>query len=208
MKPVADILAVAVVSLFVLAYRRHRSRMDLVGAGIVAASLAFDLSRWPTIRVQLGLPEVALGAVVVLAYFNLVGFPRLVVRHLRVGYRSAKWDFDRRLYDEKARLDRLLLAYPSSDDRAYRQWRKKVLSRGNQILRGMTRTKAPDAEWTAVRDGYVRLYRDILDRVEREERPDDLDTLRRGTALKNDADVLRIAYRTEARMWMQGGERH
>jgi hypothetical protein len=208
-RPVADVLAVAVVTLLVLAYRRHGNRMDLIGAGIVAVSLAWDLSRWPTTQAQVGQPEVTLAAVAVYAYFNLVGFPRLVVRHLRVGYRSAKWDFDRRLHNEKARLDSLLLEYRSSEDwDVYRRWRQKVLARGGRILRHMTTMKAPSADWAAVRDGYVQLYRDILDRIERDEEPDDIDALRRGTAVKNHADVLRIAYRTEALQWMRGSQRH
>lgn len=208
MTPIADILGVAAGILLVVAYRRHRNGWDLVGAAVCVALLAWDLSRWPAVRLRVGPAEVALVVAVGVAYFNVVGFPRLVVRHLRVGYRSAKLDFDRRLYDEKARLDRLLLAYPSADERAYRQWRTKVLGKGRRILRALSRVSAPDAEWAAVRDGYVQLYRDILDRVDREEHPDNADTLRRGTALKNHADVLRIAYRTEALIWMSGSDRH
>jgi hypothetical protein len=209
LRPVAVVLAVAALTLLVVAYRRPRNGWDLAGAGFVAVALTSDFSRWPAIHVQVGPAEVALIAATLVAYFNLVGFPRLVVRHLGFGYRSAEWSFDRRLYDEKARLDRLLLEYRSSDDEdVYRRWRRRVLARGGRILRDMTSLKAPSADWAPVRDGYVQLYRDILDRIERDEGPDDLDTMRRGTALKNHADVLRIAYRTAARQWVKGSDRH
>ena len=208
MKPVADILALAAATLLLIAYRRRGNRVDLLAAVVCVALVALDLSRWPTVRADVGLSELALVAVVAVAYWNVVGFPRVFVRLFRVGYRSAEWDFDMRLYDEKARLDRLLLEYRSSDDwDVYRRWRTKVLTRGRPILGRMATTNAPSAEWAAVRDGYVQLYGEILDRIERDEVPDDARTLRRGTELKERADILRIAYRTSARRWMQGSDR-
>ena len=181
--------------------------MDLVGAATSAAVLASNISMWPTIRADLGWREFVLVVVVVAAYFNVVGFPRAYVRRFRSGYRSPEWDFDMRLFDEKERLDKLLLEYrPSKDLAVYRRWRDKVMNRGSRILLGIKAMKAPTAEWSAIRDGYVELYGDVLGRVVRDEFPDDADTLRRGTELKERAEILRIAYRTAARQWAPGGD--
>lgn len=205
MRPVTDILVALTGVLLWIAYRRRRNRWDLVGAAICTAVLVWNVPRLPSIRLELAWGDLVLLGTVVAAYFNVVGFPRAYVRAFPSGYRSSEWDFDMRLYDEKDHLDRLLLEYRSSEDwNVYRRWQAKVLKRGGKILGGLKTMRAPTADWAAVRDGYVDLYGDILGRIVRDEPPDDADTLRRGTELKERAERLRMAYRAAAQRWMRG----
>ena len=207
-RPIADGLVALAGILLWIAYRRRRNPWDLVGAASCAVLLAWDLTMLPLIRVDVAWRELALLVAVVFAYWNVVGFPRAYVRFFKSGYRSREWDFDMRLYDQKDRLDQLLLEYRSSKDwNVYRRWRQKLLNRGGRILSDLRAMKAPTRDWADVRDGYVDLYGEILARVFRDEAPDDIETIRRGTELKERAEGLRIAYRLIAQRWMRGRER-
>jgi hypothetical protein len=200
MRPIADLLIVAMVGLLLVGYRRRGNRLDQIAAALAVALLAWNLSKWPEVQLGVGPIEIGLLLLTVLLIVDVQGLPPRLVRYLPSGFRSREWDFDRRLYDKKEQLDRLLLEYRESTDWAvYRRWRARVLRKGRPMTRTMRKLQAPTPEWAAVRDGYVHLYDDILDRIERDERPDDADTLHRGTEIKERADVLRIAYRVAAR---------
>ena len=200
MRPIADFLIIAMVGLLLVAYRRRGNRLDQIAAALAVALLAWNLSKWPEVQVGVGPIELGLLFLTLLLIVDVRGLPPRLVRSLPRGFRSREWDFDRRLYDEKERLDRLLLEYRGSTDWAvYRRWRARVLRKGRATTRTLRKLQAPTPDWAAVRDGYVHLYDDILDRIERDERPDDADTLHRGTEIKARADVLRIAYRVAAR---------
>jgi hypothetical protein len=208
-RPIADFLIIAMLGLLLVAYRRRGNRLDQIAAALAVALLAWNLSKWPQIQVGVGPIEIGLLFLTLLLVVDVQGLPSRLVRYLPSGFRSREWDFDRRLYDEKERLDRLLLKYRGSNDWAvYAQWRSKVLRKGRATTRTLRRLRAPTPDWAAVRDGYVHLYDDILDRIERDEHPDDADTLRRGTEIKDRADVLRIAYRVAARRSTWPTDRH
>lgn len=164
------------------------------------ALLVWNLSKWPEVQVGLGPIEIGLLLLTLLLIVDVQGLPTRLVRYLLSGFRSREWDFDRRLFDEKQQLDRLLLEYRGSTDwTVYGRWRSRVLRKGRATTRTLRKLQPPTPDWAAVRDGYVHLYDDILDRIERHEHPDDADTLHRGTEVKERADVLRIAYRVAAR---------
>jgi hypothetical protein len=200
MRPLADLLIIAMVGLLLIAYRRRGNRLDQIAAALAVALLAWNLSKWPEVHVGIGPIEIGLLLLTLLLIVDVRGLPPRLVRYLPGGFRSREWDFDRRLYDEKEQLDRLLLEYRESTDWAiYRRWRARVLRKGRARTRTMRKLQAPTPDWAVVRDDYVHLYDDILDRIEQDKRPDDPDTLHRGTEIKTRADVLRIAYRVAAR---------
>lgn len=200
MRPIADILIIGMVGLLLVAYRRRGNRLDQIAAALAVTLLAWNLSKWPEVQIGVGPIEIGLLLLTLLLIVDVQGLPPRLVRYLPSGFRSREWDFDRRVYDEKERLDRLLLEYRESTDWAvYGRWRSKVLRKGRASIRTLRKLRAPTPDWAALRDDYVHLYEDILDRIERNEHPDDADTLHRGTEIKDRADVLRIAYRVAAR---------
>lgn len=198
MSVLAVLLLGAVSLLGVVGFRRKGERQYLIPALAGVGVIALNLRTLPSLGMRSLWFELLLALLVGVLLADVQGLPRPLAARLRFGWRCREWEFDRQLQRSRAQLDRSLLGQGVSDDwEAYRRWQASVHRKAPRLVKRLRALKAPSQGWASVRDDYADLYEQIVGRIERDEAPDDHQTLARSAALIEKTNRLRAEYRSK-----------
>jgi hypothetical protein len=194
--PIGSVLILLVLA--VLAFAEGRSRADgrwrrlavLLLAGLL---LVVVLRGGVDTRTLLGTPvlDLLVLTAAVLIAVDLIGLPLPIGRRLHLGLHDREWEFDRRLYalTQKARL---AVDNPRSDGR-------RLARELPTIIVQMSALRAPNQDWAAVRDGWVRAWDRYLTLLSQ---PPDPAAMKEALALQRElierTELLRLRDRTNA----------
>jgi hypothetical protein len=150
--------------------------------------------------VHLGLAELLLAIVTVALVADAIGLPEPLGRRLHIGLHSREWEFDRALYANIRKLDRLIDEYPRPPTMdAYKAWQSVVATSGPRLVARMRHLNPPDESWRLVANGYADLYEGIIDRIVSGRPADDELVKLVGDELLARRENLRRRYRDDAR---------
>ncbi|MEK6719995.1 MAG: hypothetical protein AABZ33_04905 [Chloroflexota bacterium] len=156
------------------------------------------IGSWPQVIVRLSAGDAILLLTLFVVGAAAQGLPPGIARRIKFGFRSREWEFDRRFFQYKKQIDAALAAYPDPPTlEAYRAWKSRTIAVGDRVVKQMSKLKEPDEEWSSLRDDYVEAYTGILRRIAHDEEHDAAEIVRRGTELKERAEVLIRKYRIE-----------
>jgi hypothetical protein len=194
--PIGSVLIL--LGLAVLAFAEGRSRADgrwrrLAVLLLAGLALVVVLRGGVDTRTLLGTPvlDILVLTAAVLVAVDLIGLPLPIARRLHLGLHDQEWEFDRRLYALTQEARRAV-----DDPRPGGGHLTRQLP---TIIAQMSALRAPDEEWAAVRDGWVRAWDRYLTLLSQ---PLDPAAMEEALALQRElierSELLRLRYRTNA----------
>jgi hypothetical protein len=156
--------ALITIALAIAAFSEGRLRADrswiVIGVGLAAPVVFVAVVSGIDTTLLFGDPpvlDVVAGALTLLLAADSVGLPFPIARRLRIGLRSAGWQFDRRLYALIEAARHAIEEPASRRDRGQREL--------PAIARRIRALRAPDREWETVRDGWAQAWERYAERL-------------------------------------------
>ncbi len=179
--------------------RRHRAAAVPASVALVGLAIGLLVPRSGLFEARFTLFD----ALLVLAGIGLaaevIGLPWPIARRIGIGLRSRAWEFDGALYRALAPLNERLNSAPDpSDVVAYGQWKVDTIRFGREIVRRVGRMRAPDSDWSDLRDRYSEVYGMLLDALERGDTSGKAEIRRLTEVVDLQRAALRRKYRAEA----------